>query len=300
MGDRLAWFREGLIDESLRFAILVGLATVPVTLALSVERVSAAGASDGLHTGGTVPGLPLLLAALVVGYRYSEPPAETHRAGVWMGLAAAVGLVVLSAATTLVSVWPPTSWLELAFIAALPVVWLIGVGLTVLVTVLAVRLVGFAVRRIDRQRRQPTGGDGEDDPPFSAGRWILLGLYAVSTPLVLVAVWKAPDGSSWVPLAAFGSLGLWALSIASFYVLFVAVTEPRPPGADWLPTWWLYAGFPLAIAGCVYVAAWLTGSANPPGDAVYGFFAALWLAVVAYLAQGLRHEWPLWARLRAG
>ena len=65
--------REGVTDESLRFAILVGLATVPITVALSWGSVT----DETLVAGGTVSAGPVLLAGLLVGYYYSDRETES-------------------------------------------------------------------------------------------------------------------------------------------------------------------------------------------------------------------------------
>lgn len=64
----LRYLHHGVTDESLRVAILVGLLSVPITVALSWEPV----ADDATTIGGSISGEALLLAGLFVSYYYHD------------------------------------------------------------------------------------------------------------------------------------------------------------------------------------------------------------------------------------
>jgi hypothetical protein len=90
---RLRAVRKEVTDESLRFAVLAGLATVPPTVVLSWGAVADASTVAGVSLSGT----PLLAAALVVGAVYARHKGETtaRRAGLWTGVAGSLATVVL-------------------------------------------------------------------------------------------------------------------------------------------------------------------------------------------------------------
>ncbi|MFC4988696.1 hypothetical protein [Saliphagus infecundisoli] len=83
--DPVRFLREGLADDSLRTAILVGLATIPFTLVLSWEPA----AGDTVVVGGSVSGTPMLLpdsssAPCIATGGLAEPgsgPASRPRSG---------------------------------------------------------------------------------------------------------------------------------------------------------------------------------------------------------------------------
>lgn len=89
--DARQTLRDDLTDESLRVAILLGLATIPVTLFLSWESIgSEANASASA----------LFVAGLYAGYYYSDREPTRRRAGIWTGLAGSIGVVILTVADT--------------------------------------------------------------------------------------------------------------------------------------------------------------------------------------------------------
>lgn len=99
MMSSLQSLREDLTDESLRFAILLGLVSIPFTLLLSSG--SASMSSGDIDISSSVAGEPLLLAGLLVGYRYSNRPTESRRAGLWTGLVGSIAAVLVFVAPQL-------------------------------------------------------------------------------------------------------------------------------------------------------------------------------------------------------
>lgn len=283
--------RDGLTDPSLRFAILAGLATVPVTLALSWEQLVVPTSAGGVHVGGTVSGLALLVAGLAVGYRYSDRETGSTRAGLWTGLAASVATGVVFLANSFAPLWADAGSLHPLTVILTPVAVAFGVGLTVIVTVVPAVLGDYVTSRIRRAGQSTAASAPEDRQGDPATRWRSLLLYVLLFPVVVLAmVWEAvADWDALVLLTALGALAILALSMYCLFALFTATTAPRPGTATWNPRWWLYAGGPLAVGAVVYVVRVATGSTYPPGDAIYGFMAALWVAAVVYLVQHRRH-----------
>ncbi|GAB3034284.1 DUF5518 domain-containing protein [Natronobiforma cellulositropha] len=283
----LSRLRDALEDGSLRLAILVGLATVPVTVALSSGLVS----EDPLVVSSTFSGTPLFLAGLYVGYRYSGRGTETHRAGSWCGLAGSLAIPLVVAASVVSAATTAGTLSSSTLLAAAFTVLTVGfgVGVTVLLTLAGALLADWVTTR-HRARR----GSDERHLERTPTRWtVSIAVYALVTlPVVGAVLWLAPDGSAGFAVAVLGLLGLYALTAVTFVGLFIDATEPRATDA-WTPTVPIYVGFPVAVSALVYVGAATRNSVNPAGDAVYGFFVALWFVSVVYLLRKYSHGEPI-------
>ncbi|WP_254522000.1 DUF4870 domain-containing protein [Natrinema caseinilyticum] len=119
---------------------------------------------------------------------------------------------------------------------------------------------------------------------------VLVG-YAATVPIAFAyLIWTGiaggPEGSL-VFAIGFGLVVL--LTVASIITPAVLVRDARAndtsdPNSrtNWLP----YVGSPLVVAVLTYVlSATQFGSENPPGDAIYAFAGAVWLATVVYLVR---------------
>ncbi|WP_137289230.1 DUF5518 domain-containing protein [Natronorubrum halophilum] len=278
--------RDGLTDDSLRVAILAGLATVPFTLALS--WISAP--DDVATVGGTVSGEALLLAGLIVGYYYSDRETENRRAGIWTGLAGSIAVVLLYVTHTITTIGSHSSRWTAVIVVLTPVALVIGVGLTVLVTMVAAQLAGWVTTRLDRDRRVsgPAGGDDRTGP--ASKYWKAVAAYVLVAPPVLgYVLLELGENDVGFLLSALGMLFLVPLSIVAFVALFIDATAPQERGTGWLPSVWAYVGGPLGVYVGVYSVATLWGVGYPPGYAIYSFFGALWLASAVYLVN--RHRY---------
>lgn len=276
--DPVRFLREGLADDSLRTAILVGLATVPFTVVLSWEPA----AGDTAVVGGSVSGTPMLLAGLVVGSLYRNRGAR--RAGIWTGLAASVGTAILFVANTVTTV-PPDSpeWIALAVVLE-PVVVGLGVALTVAFTAIPALIGGWAATRLQRDRRIRVTGSEKAGATGRSRWWLAVLGYALVAPVVLVYVlWIQPESGVGFALSIVGVFGLVVSAVIAFVGLFVDVTAPRDPATDRLPSAWLYVGVPIGAAVLVSALATLRTTGNPAGDGAYGFVIALWVTATAYL-----------------
>ncbi|SFS40982.1 DUF5518 domain-containing protein [Halostagnicola kamekurae] len=278
--------RDGLTDDSLRFAILAGLATIPFTLLLSWEPVP----DDGVVVGGSVSGLPLLVAAVVVGYRYSDRETESRRAGVWTGLVGSIGTVLLYLANSATTMW--TGSQEMTVFAAVftPPALILGVGLTTAITAVIAAITARAVNRLDREHRIVPPGETRARDVRDSRWWIPLAAYVLlAPPAAVVLIVSEGQSDGWFLLSALFLLVLIPLSFVAFVALFIDGTEPRPDGVTWIPSMWVYVGLPITGYALVYLVAAYQGIPTPSAPGIYGFIVALWVTAVGYLIARYRH-----------
>lgn len=266
----LAELRDDLTDERSRTAVLAGLATIPFTVLLSWE-------SDP----STFSGTPILVAGLLVGYLYSDRATESRQAGKLVGVVGAVPVVI----------WSVVDWLPVlrteppGFVVASSlltlIVMAIGVGLFALIGIIGATVGNGIAKRLDADSPSITEQEARN-----AKWWRYVAAYALSAPPLAAAglgIGLVLDGVG-ILVGVLATLSLLALAVVGFYALFEDATALRRAGAVWQPNLRLLVGVPIGTYALVYLAATLRSSANPSGDAVYGFVAALWLTVVAYLA----------------
>lgn len=122
---------RSLTSDPLRFAILVGLTSIPFTVVLSWGMVA-----DGTYAvGGRISGEFVFVAGLLSGYYYSNKSVKATRAGLWTGLAASLGTLLVFLANSAGTVGTlSTGWAVVAIVGT-PVVAALGIGLSVLVAV---------------------------------------------------------------------------------------------------------------------------------------------------------------------
>lgn len=272
---------DGLTDGSLRVAILVGLLSAPVTVALSWEPV----ADDAIMIGGSISGGALVLAGLIVGYYYHDRPTETKRAGIWTGLAGSTGTILVFGTNSIMSItsisWP---WSVVAVLLTLTAVG-VGVGFTVFFTTIVAMAIDWVLTRLNRDRRT-----AESEPRDNKSNWwVVLTVYAVLAPVALgYALGFGPESGDGLVLGGMLMVLLTLLSLPTLIVLFVDATVPRASG--WLPNVWLYVGGPIFMGVLVYLFATVRGWEFPPFFGQYAFLAALWLATAVYLLNRRRHR----------
>ncbi|WP_226006718.1 DUF5518 domain-containing protein [Natrinema salinisoli] len=192
--------RAEVSDDSFRFAILAGLATIPFTVALSWDSVSVS--SEGMVLGGSISGEALLLAGAIVGYRYSGRETETSRAGMWTGLVGAIGMAIVTVANTVATIGTVSSRLAVIAVVSTSILLAIGVGLTVLVVMATAAVTGWVTERLDRERRVSSPRDVVSQNTAESKWWKPVGVYVLATPIVLgtafcdptaVSVWASPQ-----------------------------------------------------------------------------------------------------------
>jgi len=141
--DWLRALRADLTSESYRPAVLAGLASVPFTVALSWELVV-----DGMYVaGGTVSGLPLVLAGLFVGYLCGGRDIEAGRAGFVAGIAGSGAVAVLYVLNLLTTVAAEPTGVVVFAAVATPFLLVLGALLCGVVTMVAAILSGWATTR---------------------------------------------------------------------------------------------------------------------------------------------------------
>jgi len=270
-----AELRDDLTDERSRTAVLAGLASIPFTVLLSWD-------SDP----STVSGTPVVAAGLLAGYLYSDRSMPSRRAGKLTGIVGSAPAVILSVVYALSVFRIEPTRIAAVFAVLAPIGISIGVGLFALIGVVGAAVGDGIAKRLDADSQGTAGREGRD-----AKWWRYVAAYAVAAPALaaaLVVTWfgvgVAADGAAAVFGGALAALSLFVLAIVGFYALFEDATALRRAGAVWQPNLPLFVGVPIGAYALVYLAATLLSSANPSGDAVYGFVAALWLTVVAYLA----------------
>lgn len=277
-------------DESLRVPILVGLATVPLTVGQSWESVvTGAGTFDATISGGVFP-----LAGLLVGLYATRRSVDAKRAGVWTGLAASSSVLLVFGVGSIPAI-VATNWpLSAVAVFLAPITIAFGIGVVVFVTTVTAVGTDCVLTRLehDRRVRQDHESETTGDEPATGGSWwrFVITCYGVIAPIVLLfALVVHPDGFPGGLRVALSILILFLLSVLTLPSLFAELTRPRG-ATDWLPPVWLYVGGPLAATALVYVVATARAVDFPTGYAQYGFLIALWLAVVAYLVTERRRS----------
>jgi hypothetical protein len=273
-----ARLRRALADPQLRLATVLGLASVPITVALSWGAVT----DERIVAGGTVSAAAYLVVGFLVGYLYYDRPTERRAAGTRAGLAASVGMVVVYLAN-MVSTLDPSDPRATAFVlVGTPLAIAVGVAITVLV-VRASALVGdrFAAVRSWRAeaRDGPTGARGK----VPDSRWWLSPVgYVVLLPVVL-GFFFGLDLSGF--FGALFAVLLWLITIfAAAFALFGVYEDAKEfheTGSPWIPNVVAYVGVPVAaFVGGHYLAAY---SAWDAPVSMLGFLGACWFAAVVYL-----------------
>ena len=266
-------------DDSFRAAIAAGLASVPVSLLLSWDSLP----GEAAATGPEFDGLALLVAGVLVGVYYHGRSTPTERAGLWTGLTGGLAALVVfgwPALAALASAAPDRTGVVLVLAVVTAV---LGVGLSVAVTIVAAVGTDWVLHRVDPERRRAPAADGRSE---RSRWWLAVVGYAVLAPIWLaILLWPAAVGFG---LSFASAVGLFLCSIAAFIGLFLDTTAPQSP-AGWQPTWWLYVGIPPAVAGVVALASTLRNGGYPAGDGLFGFYAALAAVAVVYAANRRRH-----------
>lgn len=126
--------------------------------------------------------------------------------------------------------------------------------------------------------------------------WKLLAVHVIVTPLAgAYLAWVALEhGAETGPTVSVGAGLVVALLFTSVLTPGLLVRDIRAVAAtdtSWRPNWMLYVGAPAGLAALAYVAAAVQfNSEHPPGDAIYAFAGALWIAVVVYLFRRYRQN----------
>lgn len=123
---------RGLVDGDRLVATLLGLATVPFTIALSWGAVT----NSSVVLGGSISGGPLVLAAVIAGYYYSDRPTSARLVGVQVGLVGSIATVIVYLANAVTTVGSASGWIADVFVLLTPVAIALVTGIAVLLCAL--------------------------------------------------------------------------------------------------------------------------------------------------------------------
>lgn len=112
-----------LTDPSFRVAAVVGLASVPVGIALSWNSV----VDETMVAGATMNGAPLFVAAMIVGALYRTRSADTRQAGTVVGVAASGSVIVVTLANAVTTVLSSSAVITTIALLATPFLLILGV-----------------------------------------------------------------------------------------------------------------------------------------------------------------------------
>ncbi|ELY79955.1 transposase [Natrinema gari] len=284
-----------LTDERFRTAALLGLASIPCTVALSwdsaptsfsVTAVLAAGLLAGLHYADRSAGNDDV--GLLESLCYGKRPAVSRRAGIVVGVAGSVPLVGWNAASGLELAW---SWgiQGVAIVALFPVVGSVLVVFFALSGGIGAAVGDWLAARIDRARDKASRAGSNADGNGSRWWW-LIAAYVVFAPVVLLYVFGvSPDSDVGLLVALLSLFALVPFAVSVTVALFKDAITHVEAGRGWMPNYRVYVGAPLGTYAVAYVAARVVQSTNPSGVGVYAFLIALWISSGAYLDHRRRH-----------
>ncbi|WP_226039502.1 DUF5518 domain-containing protein [Natrinema sp. DC36] len=292
-----------LTAEWFRAAVLLGLASIPFTVALSWESapssvsgtaVLAAGLLAGLHYGDRSAENDDV--GPIEGYRYGKRPAASHRAGAVAGVVGSVPAVLRVIAHMLDLAWSLSGWRTVIAVVLLPVAIPIVVGLFALSGAIGAYVGDWLATRVDRARDRARSRVTANSDGDISGWWRWVAAYIFFAPAVLLYVFGVqPEGGAGFALSVLALFVLVPFSVVAAVALFEDAVTLREAGCvrkmeqDWTPNYWAYVGAPLGIYALVSLLATVLESANPSGDGVYGFIVALWLSAIVYLNGRRRH-----------
>lgn len=284
-----------LTDGRFRAAVLLGLASIPFTVALwwwsartsfSPMPVVAAGLLAGLRyadrsaENGDV--------GLLEGVRYGKRPAVSRRAGVVAGVVGSAPAIGRQLVSLLDVAQSPSVWHGVLAAVLVPIIVLFPVAFFALAGGVGAAVGDWLVTRVDRTRdraRSRAASDGD-----VSGRWRWVAAYLVFAPAVLLYTFAvAPEGGVAVVLLILALFALVPFAAFVAVALFKDAVSLREVGREWRPNYWAYVGVPLAAYAVVYLLATVLESANPSGAGVYGFVVVLWISAAVYLNYRRRY-----------
>ncbi|AGB30329.1 hypothetical protein C488_04832 [Natrinema pellirubrum DSM 15624] len=286
-----------LTDERFRTAVLLGLASIPFTVALSWESaptsfsgeaVVAAGFLAGLHYADRSAGNGDI--GLLEAVRYGKRPSVSRRAGVVAGVVGSVPAIGWEIAHTAEIVWTFFGWQGALAVVVLPIIVLLLVAFFGLGGVVGAAVGDWLVSQIDWTR---DGAGSRSDPDAAADDsrwWWLVAAYVVVAPAVLLYVFGVnPVSDAGLLVAILSLFVLVPFAVFVAVALFKDAIALGAAGRGWVPNYWAYVGAPLGTYAVAYVAARIAQSTNPSGVGVYAFLIALWISSVAYLDHRRRY-----------
>ncbi|QLK27672.1 DUF5518 domain-containing protein [Natrinema zhouii] len=286
-----------LTAERFRTAVLVGLATIPFTVALSWESAPTSFSGTAVFAAGCLVGYRYGDRSAengdvgpLEGYRYGKRPAASHRAGVVAGVVGSLPAVPWSIAHMLDLARSLSGWRAVITAVSLPVAVPIVVGLFALSGAIGAYVGDWVAARVDRTRDRARSRADADPGGDVSGWWRWVAAYILLAPAVLLYVFAVqPDSGIGFAVSVLALFVLVPFSVAAVVALFEDAVILQEARRDWVPNYWVYVGAPLGVYALVSLVATVLESANPSGDGIYGFVVALWLSSVVYLHSRRRH-----------
>ncbi|MGQ3411464.1 transposase [Natrinema sp. LN54] len=286
-----------LTDERFRTAVLLGLASIPFTVALSWESAPTSFSAEAVVAAGLLAGLHYADRSsenadvgLLEGLRYGKRPAVSRRAGVVVGVVGSAPAVGWAIGYMLERAWSLSGWLGAATVALLPAVVPLLVALFALAGGVGAAVGDWLVTRVDRARDRARSRAEPDADGDVSGWWRWVVAYIVFAPAVLLYTFGVgPESGAAFALSVLALLVLVPFSLFVAVALFEDAVTLREVGRDRGPNYWAYVGAPLAAYAVVYLVATVLASPNPSGDGVYGFVVALWISSAVYLRYRRRY-----------
>lgn len=286
-----------LTDERFRIAVFLGLASIPVTVALSWGSAPTSFSGEAVVAAGLLAGLRYADRAaangdvgLLEAVRYGKRPSVSRRAGVVAGVVGSAPAIGWEVAYTAELVWTLSGWQGAIAVVALPIVVPFLVALFGLGGGVGAAVGDWLISRIDRPRDGASSRAAPDAAADDSRWWWLVAAYVVVAPAVLLYVFRVrPDSDAGLLVAVLSLFALVPFAVFVAVALFKDAIALGEAGLDWVPNYWAYVGAPLGTYAVAYLTARVVRSTNPSGVGVYAFLIALWLSSVVYLDHRRRY-----------
>ncbi|MBZ6495563.1 transposase [Natrinema longum] len=286
-----------LADERFRTAVLLGLASIPFTVALSWESAPMSFSGEAVVVAGLLAGLHYAdrsaedgNVGLLEAVRYGKRPSVSRRAGVVAGVVGSAPAVGWEVAYTAELVWTLSGWQGAIAVVALPIVVPFLVALFGLGGGVGAAVGDWLVSQADRTRDGASSRAAPDAAADDSRWWWLIAAYVVVAPAVLLYVFGvSPDSDAGLLVAVLSLFVLVPFAVFVAVALFKDAITLLEAGRGWMPNYWVYVGAPLGTYAVAYLAARFVQSTNPSGVGVYAFLIALWLSSIVYLDHRRRY-----------
>ena len=272
--------RQTLTDPQHRLAVFLGIASAPVTVALSWTAVT-----DATYAaGGNLSGVAFVAVGLITGYVYHDRTVDRRDVGIAAGVAASSGLLVVYVANLATSIDLSSPGFTALLLAVTPVLIVLAGAMSVIV-VLVSTIIGDRIAAVRSWRaeagtvsRTPRETDREGKT-WKRPRLTYLGILPVTAVYVFALDSNSIIGGLLAVLLLVSTVVLAVLVIVGIYKDAERLHEQGEP---WIPNVVAYVGFPAVAFVIVYSVATFNGWDAPAAIAQYAFLGVLWIAVVVY------------------
>jgi len=271
---------QTLTDPQHRLAVLLGVASAPLTVALSWNRVT----DTTQVAGGSVSGVVFVAVGLIVGYVYHERAVDRRGIGIAAGVAASSGLIVVYVTNLFTSIDVSSPGFTALLLAVTPLLIVLGVAISVMVVMVST-VIGDRFAAVRSWRAEAgTVSTMPQEAVRNESKWNRVRLtYLGIVPMTVVYVF------GFDPDTVMGGLIAVVLLVSTVVIAILVVVSIykdaeylHEQGASWIPNVVAYLSFPVITFVIVYSVATFNAWDAPAAVAQYGFISALWIAVVVY------------------